>query len=224
MGKDFSNYLIRSTGYFLILSLILGLTGCSKGIIRTENDSIKEWKCDEDADQAMIRGEYKTSIRLHERLLIAEPSNGLASYHLGYAYGLAEDHDNEIFYYEKALASGYRTDGIFFNLGMAYGEAGRIKDSIDAFKRGINRDANNPDIHFGLAVAYQKDSLYDLAEVEFLRTIEIDPYNLDARFYLGLQYFERGEKVKAREQAEKIMEIDRDSAFAREIFERIKEK
>ncbi len=79
--------------------------------------------------------DYEAGILLHQHFLEKEPTNGLALYHLGYAYGQTGDHVKEVLYYEKAVSLGFSEYHIFFNMGMAYGELNRIKTLFVPLKR-----------------------------------------------------------------------------------------
>lgn len=206
-----------------LAGLLLG-AGCSKGALEARPALEKTWTCDKAADDAMQRQDYEAAIPLHQRLLEKEPANALALYHLGYAYGRMNNHVEEVSYYEKAIALGFKQDGIFFNLGMAYGELNQIEKSIRAFKKALDIDPNSADNHFGLAIAYQMSVADKLAEKEFLKAIEIDPGHVDARLYLSLLYTDMGELGKACEQLRKILEIDPTHPGAREFLERIEKE
>jgi tetratricopeptide (TPR) repeat protein len=128
---------IRLFGLFLcVLAAHLG-TACSKTVPLKEPEFHERWTCDVGADEAMWRGDYDTGIALHQRFLEKEPENGLALYHLGFAFGQKEDHSQELSCYERAIALGFEEEGVFFNLGMAYGELDQTEKAIHAFKRDL---------------------------------------------------------------------------------------
>ncbi len=206
------------------LALLSSGPGCSRGVLEKRPVLEKTWTCDKAADDAMQRHDYEAAIPLHQRLLEKEPANARALYHLGYAYGQTDNHAEEVFYYEKAIALGFKQDGIFFNLGMAYGELNQIEQSIRAFEEALHIDPDSADNHFGLAIAYQRSVVDTLAEKEFLKAIEIDPAHVDARLYLSLLYTDMGELQKACEQLRKILEIDPSHTGAREFLERIEKQ
>ena len=208
---------------FCLAGLISG-TGCSKGFLERRPALEKRWQCDKEADEAMKQHDYEGGILLHQRLLEKEPANGLALYHLGYAYGWTGDHQKEVFYYEKAIDLGFKEDSIFFNLGMAYGELNQVENSIDAFNKALNINPNSADNHFGLALAYQRNVADTLAEKEFLEAIKIDPEHLDARLYLSMLYADIGELKKAGNQLRGILEIDPTHRGAHEFLKRIEKE
>jgi len=190
--------LIFSWSLMFCLSVGWVGAGCSKNVRGGHSDLGETWSCDDKADEAMLRQDYQTGILLHDKVLKKDPTNALALYHLGYAYGQMGDHSKEAFYYEKAIALGFVTETIYFNLGMAYGELNEIEDSISAFSKALRINPRSPDGHFGLAMAYyQKGIVDDLAEEEFLKTIAIDPAYIDARLYLSILYADQGETQRA---------------------------
>jgi tetratricopeptide (TPR) repeat protein len=211
--------------YLSILSVCLaGLfseAGCSTVTSVKKPVPEKTWTCDKTADNAMKREDYEAAIVLHQRLLDKDASNALALYHLGYAHGQLGAHDKEVYYYEKAIALGFKQQGIFFNLGMAYGELNQTENSIRALRKAVDSDPGNADYHFGLALSYQRSLADRLAEAEFLKAITIDPKHVDARLYLSLLYADKGELQKAAEQLREILEIDPTHTDARQFLERI---
>lgn len=208
-------------GLALCIVCLYSIAGCSKGTLVEKSFIEKRWTCDNQADKAMKEHDYKTAIVLHEEFLKKEPKNGLALYHLGYAYGQTGNHAKEALYYEKAVEVGYGTDDIFFNLGMAYGELNRIKESIRSFKKALDINPRRADNHFGLAIAYQRSLSDKLAEEEFLEAIRINPVHVDSRLYLSILYVDMGELKKAGDQLRKILEIDPSNEGAREFLKKI---
>ena len=142
--------------------------------------------CDDVADTAMIRQDYKTGILLHERLLKKNGENGLAWYHLGYAYGQMGDHQREVRFYERAVALGFKDAYIFFNLGMAYRELGEIEKSIGTFKKAVTENPKDPDTYYGLGLGYYLLGKEELARAALLKSTGIDPEHLDARTLLSV--------------------------------------
>jgi tetratricopeptide (TPR) repeat protein len=217
--------------FILLLSFIVVLfgiwadTGCSRKMTQTGSDFNKTWVCSDDADRAMKLHNYQAAILLHEKLLEKDPTNALALYHLGYAFGQIGDHEKEVFHYKKAIVLGFHTDQIFLNLGLAYGELNEIEKSIMAFKKSLKINPESPDSHFGLAMAYFRQGMADkLAEEEFLKTIDIDPRHIESRLYLSILYADRGELQKAGRQLKKILQIDPTNERARNLLEKIEKE
>jgi superkiller protein 3 len=205
---------------FFFFGLILS-EGCLKGFSGRSPNMYRTWTCDEEADNAMRRQDYESGILLHQQLLEKEPGNGLALYHLGYAFGQRGDHLKEVFYYERAVNLGFQDSRIFFNLGMAYGELNQPEQSIRAFKKALDIDPDSADNHFGLGLAYQGSFNDKQAEEEFLKAISIDPGHQDARLHLAMLYTDGGYLQKAADQLRKLFEFDPSHEEARKFLERI---
>ncbi|MBW2333626.1 MAG: tetratricopeptide repeat protein [Deltaproteobacteria bacterium] len=208
---------------FCMAGLISG-AGCSKGFLEKRPTHEKQWACDKAADEPMKQHDYEKAIILHQSFLRKEPANGLALYHLGYAYGQTGDHQKEALYYEQAIDLGFKEDSLFFNLGMAYGELNQIENSIDAFNKALNINPNSADNHFGLALAYQRSVADKMAAEEFLKAIEIDPTHLDSRLHLSLLYADMGDMQKACNQLREILEINPAHRGAHEFLKRIEKE
>jgi tetratricopeptide (TPR) repeat protein len=215
----YSTQLIRCVALFCLL--ILTYSGCAKQTLVKEPDVARAWTCNEIADKAMERGAYETGIRLHHEIVNKSPDNGLAWYHLGYAYGQIGDHLTEVGYYERAEATGYREEGLFFNLGMAYGELDQVKESIGAFKKAIAINPDSADNHFGLGLAYQRASDYPHSEEAFLQAVRLNPDYVEARLSLSMLYTAMGKNEEAAVQLHKILEIDPTHFDARQLLRQL---
>ena len=211
-------------GLMFSLSAVCVGAGCSKVLSGKSAEPVKGWTCNKEADEAMKRNDYEAGISLHERFLEKEPENALALYHLGYAYGQIGEHLREVSYYEKAIALGFREEGMFFNMGMTYCEIGKAEKATSAFKEALRINPGSADNHFGLGMAYHITVTNGLAEEELLKAIEIDPRHADARLLLSLLYADWGELQKAADQLRRVLEIDPTNDRARKFLERIEKE
>jgi tetratricopeptide (TPR) repeat protein len=208
--------------------LLIGLCACGGPVVQDSEVTPAAYEKPDSVDQrayrAMTRGDYKTGIRLYERIIAMDPDNAVALYHLGYAYGQMGDRNREVLLYEKAILLGYASDQIFHNLGEAYLGLSQIEKSIEAFKQGLALNSKSADNHFGLAKAFQERLNFDQAEQELLATVRLEPEVIEFREFLGLFYLERGQPHKAAEQFEHILEINPDHEGAREFLKHIIEE
>jgi tetratricopeptide (TPR) repeat protein len=205
---------------FFTLTLVLGL-GCSRAPVKKSPEAVEKKTCDLRADTAMQLEAYDTSIKLHHSFIEKEPENELALYHLGLSYGHTGNYQKEIYYYEKAIAIGFKEDQIFFNLGMALGEVNQLEKAIDAFKKGLTMNPDSADNHFGLGLTYQTLGMNQDAERAFKKAIKINQEDLDARFYLSLLYVDMGHFLEARQQLLRILEIDPSYMSARDLLDNL---
>jgi tetratricopeptide (TPR) repeat protein len=220
VSPNFFRYLLL---FLFTLTLVPGL-GCSRVSVKNPPEDLEKRTCDLRADTAMRLEAYDTSIKLHENFIEKEPENELALYHLGFSYGQTGNHENEVLFYEKAIAFGFKEDHVFFNLGMALGEANQLEKAILAFKQGLALNPGSADNYFGLGLTYQKIGSNKAAESALKNAIEIDPENLDARFYLSLLYADMRNFEKSRSQLRQILKIDPSYMSARDLLDRIEEE
>lgn len=165
-----------------------------------------QWTCDQEADEAIAKGDFGAGILAHERLVEKDPANALAWYHLGYCYGAAADHFREVYCYEKAAALGLRASHFFFNLGMAYGEISKIQKSLEAFSKSIAVDPFDADSYFGMALSYYKRGEDDHAEQALMHAVALEPNHHDARMFLAILCLEQNRREEAEYHLRKIMD------------------
>ena len=198
------------------LSLPLGCSNVAPG--NNTKGAAPRWTCDKEADEAMKRHDYAAGTFLHKRFLEKQPRNGLALYHLGYAYGQLGDHQMEVFYYGKAISLGLETEQVFFNLGMAYGELDETEKSINAFRKAVEINPGSAEYRFALAMSYLEVMDKKRAGEQLLKVIEIDQGHLEARLLLSRLYFEAGKRQKAAEQIREILNMDPTNEEARRLL------
>ena len=155
--------------------LSMALEGCLREQTLRRQEGHKESECDRDADAALQNGDYARSIDLHQQFLVKNPGHSMALYHLGYAFGQAGNHEQEIEYYEKAINSGFDKDHLFFNLGMSYGEMHQYHDALRTFRKGLDVYPDNLDLRFGLATTLEAMGQYDKAINQLRKILDVDP-------------------------------------------------
>lgn len=202
----------RFVAAFLFLVLLLPLA-CQKQV-PTPDTRPPAWKSDPQADAALQEGRLEEAIERYQRLLEAEPGNGLALYYLGYAYGLAGEHDQEIEHYERAASLGFGDATFFFNLGMALAEVGELERGAVALQRAATMDPDNAENHFGLGMVLESLGRNDAAIAAFGRTVELEPSRVAARFSLARLLLRAGDPEEARQQLEAVLRFAPDSPEA----------
>lgn len=161
--------------------IAISISGCA-ALKTSEADVDKQIMCDEDADNALLSGELDKGIRLHENYLKANPNSSTACYHLGYAFGLIGAKEAEIYYYEKAVALGYKGSGdLYFNLGMAYAESELYDKAEVALKKSISIQPARSNSRLSLARIYIEFlNQPKKAEEQILAVLTLEPSNQEA--------------------------------------------
>ena len=223
-------------GYFSLLSgiyflmLVSSIGGCAPGATHPQAGGIKARQMsassrqemlysEQQASDAIKRGDVDTAIRIYERILEEDPTNGRIMYYLGYACGLIGDHHREIKYYLRAIDHNFRSAQMYYNLGEAYLGVGQVEDAVRSFEAGLVEDTDSADNHFGLARAYHTRGRLADAEEQLIEAIRLAPEDILFKEHLGLLYEQIGQPRKAMRQYQDILEIAPESEDVRDRLE-----
>jgi tetratricopeptide (TPR) repeat protein len=214
--------------YFLMLVSSIG--GCAPGATHRQAGGIQARQLSESSRQEMLsseqqaseavkRGDVDTAIRLYEKILEEDPTNGRIMYYLGYAYGLMGDHHSEIKYYRRAIDHNFRSAQMYYNLGEAYLGVDQVEDAVRSFEAGLGEDTDSADNHFGLGRAYHIHGRFADAEEQLIEAIRLAPEDILFKEYLGLLYEQMEQPRKAIRQYQAILEIAPESKDVRDRLE-----
>ena len=117
----------------------------------------------------------------------------------GYHASLAENYDEAIAYYKKAIAINPNYADAHANLGANYMQQGKFDEAISNLKEAIKIDPTNAGAHFNLGLVYDKEGKMDEAISEYEKAIDIDPCFAKAYQNLGIVYFDKNLKSMAAE-------------------------
>lgn len=184
------------------ICLALIFLGCAT----TQGPQPLDWQCDSRADDAVTSGQWEAARSGHQALLLKDPQNCLALYHLGYIWGRLEARAREIDYYQQAISCGYvRDDQLYFNLGMALGDMNDPDGALAAFDRAVAIDPGNADNHFGQGIMAQAAGQEMLAESALQKAVSLAPQHWEARLLLVQIYLDRSSWAEARSQLEAVL-------------------
>jgi len=170
----------------MILYLVTVTAGC-RSVPRPEPAATTErWVCPEFADLPLRLGLYEEAIKEHRRVLLEEPGNALAHYHLGYAYGQVGAQPLEVEEYKRAVDLGLAREDLFYNLGMAYAEAGALVDAEQAFSRAVTMAPANGENRRALGMVYYDRHLFQEAIASCERATLLEPESPHAWHCLAL--------------------------------------
>ena len=180
-----------------------------------KSSSYDEQVCDPLADYFLGMEDYPEAIRRHRIVINDDPTNALAHYHLGFAYGVVGQHRQELAVYQKAIGLGLDDWQLFLNLGLLYLENGQTRDATQVLRLAALLGPERPETHFNLALAYERRGALAQAEQEALLSLRIDPSQPDARNTLGAIYAEEGNYVRASQEWNELVGEIPDYAPAR---------
>lgn len=208
----------HSTRSFLAVAFLMMLmfTGCAT----TRTPPAREWTCDTAADAAVAEGRWEQARSSHEALLLQDPGNCLAIYHLGYILGRLGMRAEEIDRYRQAIACGYRQDDqLYFNLGMALGDMDDMEGALAAFDRAVAINPRNAENHFGKGLMAWSSGHDAMAERAFLKVVTLSPGHVDAHLMLARLYLDESRWPDARRQLEAVLEREPGNPEALELWE-----
>jgi tetratricopeptide (TPR) repeat protein len=159
-----------------------------------------EQVCDPLADYFLGMEDYPEAIRRHRVVIGDDPGNALAHYHLGFAYGVTGQHQQELAEYQKAVNLGLNDWQLFLNLGLLYLDNGQTRDATQVLRLAALLGPERAETHFNLALAYERRGALAQAEQEALLSLRIDPNQPDARNTLGAIYAEEGNYPRASQE------------------------
>ncbi len=204
----------------LILVLLIALVfqwrfAAQASISKTSADTQDAQVCDPLADYYLGMEDYPEAIRRHRIVIRQNPSNALAHYHLGFAYGLIGEHRLELSEYQEAISLGLDDWQLFLNLGLLYLDNGQLRDATEVLRLATLLGPGHAEPHFNLGLAYERRGMLAAAEQQVLLSLEIDPDQVDAHNTLGAIYAEEGKYLRASQEWTEIVRANPDYAPAR---------
>lgn len=155
--------------------------------------------CSATADYFLGAEDYREAIATHRRLLLKNPTNALALYHLGFAYGMTGNREGEIAAYRKAAALGLRDWDLYLNFGRALLESGDLTGAAAQLGTAVELAPTRPEPHFNLGLVYERRASFAAALDELELSLKLDPQQPDALNMIGLIYAEQHDYSRARE-------------------------
>jgi tetratricopeptide (TPR) repeat protein len=201
--------------YMALISLVFQLPISAWALATTSNNAVDEQVCNPLADYFLGMEDYPEAIQRHRVVIVDDPDNALAHYHLGFAYGVTGEHKKELSEYQRAVTLGLDDWQLFLNLGLAYLENDQVTDATAVLRLSTLLGPARPETHFNLALAYERHGALAQAEQEALLSLQIDPNQPDARNTLGAIYAEEGKYVRAGEEWRELVSANPDYTPAR---------
>jgi tetratricopeptide (TPR) repeat protein len=195
---------------FLLIFAAVMAPGC-QSLQRLKRSSTDDrWVCPEYADVPLRQGRFEEAIEQHLQVISQEPENGLAHYHLGYAYGHMGLHPDEIAEYLRAVDLGMVKGDLFYNLGMSYMQLQEYLRAEQAFLRAVELEPDCGENHRGLGLAYFKQEHYHEAIVSCRRATTLEPHDADSWHCLALAAAKSDEVGESWYAVKKIRKLDPD--------------
>jgi tetratricopeptide (TPR) repeat protein len=207
-------------GLLLSFAFVLAL-GCSSLQQYKRDREDNRWICPEYADVPLRQGLFEEAIEEHLKVLSQDPDNGLARYHLGYAYGQLGLHTDEIGEYMKAMDLGMERGDLFYNLGWAYMELEEYDRAEQSFHRAVDIEPDFGENHRALGMAYYKQEHFLDAIISCRQATILEPNDPDCWHCLALASAKGDEVGESWNAVKQLRKLDPDyklDPFLLEIF------
>lgn len=115
-------------------------------------------------------------------------------------------------FYTKVLAQDADNLEVKNNLAMTYVSSSNPMQGVLLIREVLAKDPKNETALFNLGMLSIQSQQYENAVVRLKTLIEINPNHIQGQLLLGVAYMQTGDKAKAREQFEKVKNMDQDPA------------
>jgi Flp pilus assembly protein TadD len=185
------------------------------GILLAGPTAANDQLCDVNADYALGREDYPAAILLHRRLVQSHPTNALAHYHLGFAYGMVRRDAEELNEYQTAVRLGLKSWDLLLNLGFAYLGNHELARAEETLETAVSVGPEHPEAHFNLAIVYESENKWARALQEITAARHLAPADPDIANANALILVENGDLVGARDIWTSLIELAPDYPPAR---------
>jgi tetratricopeptide (TPR) repeat protein len=111
---------------------------------------------------------------------------------------------------------------LHYNLGLLLAEMGRLEDAVRSLETATKLVPNRARIRYNYALALQQIGKPDEAEKALVEALRSEPEDLDILYALAMLLLQQGELERALRYAERVDQLQPDSAGARRLAARIR--
>jgi tetratricopeptide (TPR) repeat protein len=137
----------------------------------------------------------------------------LKSFEIPKGYG-AEDYNEDIDHYLRAIKIKPRFSKAYNNLGIAYQRRRQYNKAIESYKKAIGFEPKLSAAHSNLGNAYYITGDYEKAITSFKKAIDLKGNNPYTRYDIALTYYYNKEYEKALKELEKAIDLEKEYAEA----------
>jgi tetratricopeptide (TPR) repeat protein len=178
------------------------------------SNETKKKKCNQLGAAYLSLQNSKDAIEQFNQTLLISPTDGIALRGIGDAYyGIEEDHDSAITYYEKAIkADEQNSKPIYYKLAWLYNDGERYDDAINMLLKAIQYDSEDSGLREELGFAYYMKEEYEFAITQLNKAISLDAESKLGYYYKGLCFVATNKKGEAMSMYYKLKELGTEEA------------
>jgi Flp pilus assembly protein TadD len=145
-----------------------------------ENSTLLEKGC-----HSIDEGDFKTAIKVFQRLIAAHPRWAEVHFNLGRAYQAQGRLVQAIQAYHAAIRLAPQLEEAHINLGLAYHQDGQLDKAAESYRQTIALHSNLALVFNNIGVLQEQQNDLSAAESSYQCALRIDPNNGDAHYNLG---------------------------------------
>ncbi len=168
-------------------------------------------------------GAYEASIEEYQAFLKKYPSYELVHFKLGLLYFHLGDYQRSLEEMQIVMGEGIQNFETFYTSGLSCFYLNRSRDSISFFEKAIEWKAADYSSHFFLSLSHLNNGNLNEAERYMKRAIGISPNSAEAYFNLGSIYLLKKDKIRARHEFLKALEVNPNFKEAQEELQKCNE-
>lgn len=134
-------------------------------------------------------GDIDGAISMFLAAIYYAPEYDCAYFNLGVMYGLKNDYESAITFYDNAIRLYPRDYEYRFNRAHAYDNVGKSDLAIQEYLEALKLDAFRKEINYNIGTIYAKLKQYDQAILHFNDELLIYPNDIDTLLQRAICYF-----------------------------------
>jgi Tfp pilus assembly protein PilF len=164
------------------------------------------------------RGQYESAIEQYELAIAERPSQDVALFNLGTAYAEFGETDQAAQVFLRVIESNPANADALSNLGLLSAARGDTASARFYFESAVRVSPRNAEALGNLGAFYVNNGREPRAAVILEAAVEIDPLFVDALANLSLALFRLDDYGRARQFAQRALEIDRTNRLAAQVM------
>ena len=108
---------------------------------------------------------------------------------------------------EKKVANDPENIDLNIELGNNLFDAKQYQKAIPHYRKGLEANLANIEVRIDLAVSYYNLQIVDTALVEIEKALKLNPHHQQGLYNLGVMYYNSGNKEKAKESWNTLIEL-----------------
>ena len=136
--------------------------------------------------------------------------------------GYSQNFQNAVTFWESAVKESPHSPMAQYNLGWVFSNQGRFDEAEGRFRRTLLLNPRQRYAHSALGDIYEQRGHSDMAEREYLAEIDNTPYSDTAYSKLSYLYLRQGKVTKAKELADRALQLNPDNVSVRELLNILK--